>query len=280
MASPVVPPVSKPAVLSRRTPIETASAPVKIACRSSNRVCLLAFELSNIEKYVLIKAPSLARTTALVNRVYTLGKQKLNDSWTAAMPQIKHLGPNIHRFLLSALILQSSYSHADYSYQGVSYDKATATMTWDGPIDDFHYCIFQCLAEDSPVNTLILQSYGGLTDVGYELAEYVDENQVTVIVDTFCDSACVLPAIVSPNLSGKGVLGFHLAYLTKGTGIDGYDCDALHEIGHLNEELLMRYRNSKYLNDEMVDWIESESTSEYLVEFTVEELRSIYLTDD
>jgi len=176
------------------------------------------------------------------------------------------------------LFLPSPPSHADeYHYEGVSYDAITATLTWDGPIDHFHYCIFSFLTEENPVSLLSLQSYGGVTDIGYELAKFVEEAQVNVQVDTFCDSACVLPAIASPNLTGEGVLGFHLAYLTEATGIPEYDCDALHELGHLNEELLQRYRESHYLTDEMVDWIEAESTSEYLVEYSVEELRNVFL---
>lgn len=165
---------------------------------------------------------------------------------------------------------------AEYQYEGVSYDAISATLTWDAPIDHFHYCIFNFLTEDNPISTLVLQSYGGVTDLGFQLADYVAQQQLTVRVDNFCDSACVLPAIASPNLIGDGVLGFHLAYLTEATGIPEYDCDAIHELDHLNEELIERFRSSDYLTDEMVDWIESESTSEDLVEYSVEELRKAY----
>src|SRR5690606_35103326 len=60
---------------------------------------------------------------------------------------------------------------------------------------------------------MLLRSPGGLIDVGIEIGELLEENQVDVLVPENCESACVIVALSAARLfvSPDARFGFHRA---------------------------------------------------------------------
>jgi len=64
-----------------------------------------------------------------------------------------------------------------------------------------------------PLTTVEITSPGGLIDEAMELAEYIEEHKITVVVRQRCLSACTMIAVASPNSYAEdaALFGFHRA---------------------------------------------------------------------
>lgn len=72
--------------------------------------------------------------------------------------------------------------------------------------------------------TISIKSRGGIVDAGMDIAVFVQNNNIGVNVNEYCNSACSFMFVVSPNatMSEKAVIGIHNISLTPVSGVSRY----------------------------------------------------------
>ena len=107
---------------------------------------------------------------------------------------------------------------ADEDFSGAKIHKiGNGKLVVEGPIGkDFANKVIALSTPSEPVNSIELTSEGGYVDEALTLANYIEENRISVSVPTYCMSACILIAVAAPNsMADEGaIFGFHSVYPT------------------------------------------------------------------
>lgn len=107
--------------------------------------------------------------------------------------------------VISAKDIQAAYVAADEQDNAGVFALSNGRLQVIGPVGNSLFSDILALDDpQSPVKVIEIASEGGLIDVALQLARFVEDRRISVVVTNICLSACVLIAVASAELGRRG----------------------------------------------------------------------------